>query len=147
MYTVCTYQLSATPGLDFLSPICRYFVYVAYLAWAVVFLGLVHRLVGRLAGRAAAPRVFDTEAHIVAINHAELPPPPSSASFLVVCPVHGVEAQVQLSGLGGNEAAALNECSLHPGHPGGPPCEGRCIMLGAEAVSQARVPGVVHEGQ
>lgn len=55
MYTVCTYRLAAIPGLEFLSPISGYFVYVAYAAWAVVFLGLLHRLFGKLSGQ-PAPR-------------------------------------------------------------------------------------------
>lgn len=152
---MCTYQLSTTPALDFLLPISRYFVYVAYAAWTVVFLGLVYRLIGRLLSRAAPAQVFDTEGNIVAMKQSDAQAAPSSASFRVVCPVHGVEAQVHLSGLGGNEAAALSECSLHPGNPGGPPCEGRCIMLGGEAIpltdvphdrGEARVPGAVHDG-
>ena len=47
----------------------------------------------------------------------------------VRCPVHGVDARVQVMVSGPLQAPVLAECSLHPGHAGGPPCEGRCVML------------------
>jgi tellurite resistance protein TehA-like permease len=68
MYTVCTHQLSATPGLEFLSPIAHYFVYGAYAAWTAVFLGLAHRLIGRLVSRPRPPGVFDPEGNPVAMG-------------------------------------------------------------------------------
>ncbi|HZD25343.1 MAG TPA: tellurite resistance/C4-dicarboxylate transporter family protein [Alphaproteobacteria bacterium] len=47
MYTVCTLQMARAMQLDFLYPIPAYFVYLALVAWAVTFLGLV-RSVGRM---------------------------------------------------------------------------------------------------
>lgn len=49
MYTVCTIQLSQVTGLSFLYVIPRISVYIALAAWAVGFIGLIHRLVGGLA--------------------------------------------------------------------------------------------------
>ena len=45
MYGTCTFQLARATGLSFLFPLARYFVYIALIAWAVTFLGLVHRLI------------------------------------------------------------------------------------------------------
>jgi hypothetical protein len=104
---------------------------------------LLHLLIGGVAGRAAPARVaargrvFDAEDEIVAPRQDDGQPAPRSASYRVICPVHHVEAQVQLSGTGGNEYVALSDCSLHPGNPGGPPCEGRCIVLGEDGTPLA----------
>jgi tellurite resistance protein TehA-like permease len=56
MYTVCTYSLAQAMGLPFLLPVPRYFVYVAYVAWAAAFLGLLHHLIGGLRGGVARAR-------------------------------------------------------------------------------------------
>ncbi|HNS51011.1 MAG TPA: tellurite resistance/C4-dicarboxylate transporter family protein [Anaerolineae bacterium] len=45
MYTTCTFQLAKALDLPFLIAIPRYFVYVALVAWALTFAGLVWRLV------------------------------------------------------------------------------------------------------
>jgi len=47
----------------------------------------------------------------------------------VRCPVHGVDARVQVMVSGAHGAPVLAECSLYPDHAGGPPCEGRCVVL------------------
>jgi tellurite resistance protein TehA-like permease len=44
MYTTCTFQLSRATGLEFLTIIPRYFVFIALLTWMATFYGLLHRL-------------------------------------------------------------------------------------------------------
>lgn len=44
MYTACTYRLSETLDIVFLHPIPDYFIYVAVVAWATVFWGLIRSL-------------------------------------------------------------------------------------------------------
>ncbi len=41
MYTACTAHLAMIPGLDFLSIIPHYFIYLALLAWSLTFVGLL----------------------------------------------------------------------------------------------------------
>jgi len=48
MYAVCTFEMVRAMNLDFLLPIAHVFVYVALLAWAATFFGLVHSLVSSL---------------------------------------------------------------------------------------------------
>jgi tellurite resistance protein TehA-like permease len=48
MYAACTFEMAHAMSLDFLLPIARGFVYVAVLAWAITFAGLVHNLVNSL---------------------------------------------------------------------------------------------------
>ena len=43
MYTVCTHRLARVIEADFLNPIPRVTLVVALVAWAVTFLGLLHR--------------------------------------------------------------------------------------------------------
>jgi len=44
MYTVCTHRLSAVLDASFLETIPKYFVYVAFAAWTLAFVGLLHSL-------------------------------------------------------------------------------------------------------
>jgi hypothetical protein len=48
MYAVCTFEMVHAMSLDFLLPIARVFVYMALLAWAMTFVGLIRSLVGSL---------------------------------------------------------------------------------------------------
>jgi tellurite resistance protein TehA-like permease len=48
MYAVCTFEMVRAMSLDFLLPIARVFVYVALLAWATTFVGLIHSLISSL---------------------------------------------------------------------------------------------------
>ena len=50
MYTVCTRTMSDALHLPYLSPISDAFIWIALIAWAATFLGLVRRLVGPRAG-------------------------------------------------------------------------------------------------
>jgi NNP family nitrate/nitrite transporter-like MFS transporter len=59
----------------------------------------------------------------------------------VRCPVHSVEARVQLMVTPRGDQAQLRGCSLYPGE-GPPPCEGRCVVM-SEAPSDARSPATV----
>src|SRR5680860_2063 len=44
MYTACTYMMAKAMDLEFLLPIPKYFIYVALLAWAATFIGLIRKL-------------------------------------------------------------------------------------------------------
>jgi tellurite resistance protein TehA-like permease len=48
MYAVCTFEMAHAMNLDFLLPIAHVFVYVALLAWATTFVGLIRSLVRSL---------------------------------------------------------------------------------------------------
>jgi tellurite resistance protein TehA-like permease len=48
MYAACTFEMTRAMSLDFLLPIARVFVYVALLAWAATFVGLIKSLVSSL---------------------------------------------------------------------------------------------------
>ena len=48
MYAVCTFEMVRAMSLDFLLPIADVFVYVALLAWAATFVGLIRSLVSSL---------------------------------------------------------------------------------------------------
>jgi tellurite resistance protein TehA-like permease len=41
MYTTCTHQLAMAMGIEFVNIIPEYFIYVALIAWAATFLGLL----------------------------------------------------------------------------------------------------------
>jgi tellurite resistance protein TehA-like permease len=51
MYTACTFQIGKATGLSFSLPISHCSVYVALLAWAIVFAGLIHRILRNLVVR------------------------------------------------------------------------------------------------
>lgn len=44
MYAVATFTVVKVTGLDFLNGIAGFFTYAALIAWAIVFVGLLHRL-------------------------------------------------------------------------------------------------------
>lgn len=48
MYAACTFEMARAMSLDFLHPIATVFVYVALLAWAATFAGLIQSLVSSL---------------------------------------------------------------------------------------------------
>lgn len=48
MYTVCTFEMAEAMSLDFLFPLPKYFIYLALIAWALAFIGLLHSLIKRL---------------------------------------------------------------------------------------------------
>ena len=48
MYAACTFEMAHAMNLDFLLPAARAFVYVALLAWATAFAGLIQSLVSSL---------------------------------------------------------------------------------------------------
>ncbi len=48
MYTVATQRLSEVTRLPFLLPLAHGFIYVAFAAWLITFVGLLHRLVAIL---------------------------------------------------------------------------------------------------
>lgn len=54
MYTAATLQMAEVMNLPFLLPIPEYFIYVALLAWIVVFAGLVRRIVSGMRSGIAA---------------------------------------------------------------------------------------------
>jgi tellurite resistance protein TehA-like permease len=56
MYAACTFEMARAMSLDFLLPIARVFVYVALLAWATTFGGLIQSLVSSLIQRSAAEK-------------------------------------------------------------------------------------------
>jgi tellurite resistance protein TehA-like permease len=48
MYTACTFEMAHAMNLEFLLPIADVFIYVALLAWATTFVGLIKSLVSSL---------------------------------------------------------------------------------------------------
>lgn len=52
MYTVCTYRLAEALDIPFVRPIPRTFVYVALVAWALTFIGLLRTIFRGLFRRA-----------------------------------------------------------------------------------------------
>ena len=55
-------------------------------------------------------------------------PAMARVTLRVLCPVHDVEARVQIVGTSGTPKDMLGGCSLHPDQAAGVPCEGRCII-------------------
>lgn len=41
MYTACTYKLSQALQIPFISNISKYFIYLAYIAWTIIFIGML----------------------------------------------------------------------------------------------------------
>jgi hypothetical protein len=50
------------------------------------------------------------------------------ATFRVLCPIHDVEARVQIVATVGASEATIGECSLRAGQSDGVLCEGQCII-------------------
>ncbi|HPI79086.1 MAG TPA: C4-dicarboxylate ABC transporter, partial [Cyclobacteriaceae bacterium] len=48
MYTVSTFEMADAMSLGFLLPLPRYFVYLALMAWAITFIGLLRTLFRRV---------------------------------------------------------------------------------------------------
>lgn len=51
MYTVCSFQLGRAAGLEPLSRIAGYFLYLALAAWAAAFIGMLGTFIAGLPGR------------------------------------------------------------------------------------------------
>lgn len=51
MYAVATFMVAEVTGLTFLDSIAKLFTVIAVLAWAIVFIGLVHKTAQFLTGR------------------------------------------------------------------------------------------------
>ncbi len=77
-------------------------------------------------------RMMNARARDVA-THIDEQGAPMPVRIRVRCPVHGVDARVRVMVTAAHEPPALAECSLYPGYEGGPPCEGRCVVLEREA--------------
>lgn len=45
MYTASTFEMARVMNLDFLIPIPKYFIYIAFTAWIVTFYGLVNHVI------------------------------------------------------------------------------------------------------
>jgi tellurite resistance protein TehA-like permease len=137
MYTACTFVLGGSIGLPFLQTIARGFVYIAYTAWAVTFVGLVRHLV-RKGARGEALASSAREAASPAAREQARP-----LSFRLLCPLHGVEARIEVAGIAGNEAAHLAACSLWRGPLGADApddCRGQCVeLVGEGEVATSRV--------
>ncbi len=81
----------------------------------IIWLGMVVRRMMHAAAPELATEFEDTG-------------PPEPITLRVLCPVHEVEAKVRIVASTANEAARFGECSLHPDHVGGVPCEGQCVI-------------------
>ena len=129
MYSASTFGLAQATNIPFIVPLSRTFVYVALAAWLTVFIGLLHRL-STIARRLSQPAVRPLEP-------APSPGPAARSgaipvSLHVLCPVHGVEADVRLCVAPGTGMYELAECSLFRGEDGTLRgtlrCEGRCVL-------------------
>jgi len=45
MYTACTFQLAEALNIGFLKSIPKYFIYVAFAGWLMVFAGMLHQII------------------------------------------------------------------------------------------------------
>ena len=41
MYTACTFKLSQAIGIPFVANISKYFIYLAYIAWTIIFVSMI----------------------------------------------------------------------------------------------------------
>jgi NNP family nitrate/nitrite transporter-like MFS transporter len=62
------------------------------------------------------------------VRDIEERPAVAPVTLRVLCPVHDVEARVQIVATSGTPKDMLGGCSLHPEQAEGVPCEGRCII-------------------
>ena len=76
---------------------------------------------------AVVRRIMNAAAPEVARDIEERPAM-ARVTLRVLCPVHDVEARVQIVGTSGTPKDMLGGCSLHPDQAAGVPCEGRCII-------------------
>jgi tellurite resistance protein TehA-like permease len=148
MYSAATFQLAHALRIGFILPLSYAFFYIALFAWLAAFGGLLYRLVSTAWGRARAPAAIlaaldspgrsrrsfrrdhpggDAAARSPAGSHAGA----TSVAVHLLCPLHGVQAEIRLVAIPASRTFAVAECSLLRLHGPMPPaelrCEGRCV--------------------